>query len=311
MDCDSCLEDYDQAERVPKIVPCGHTVCLRCLRQSARRQCPTCCRRRVESPSRPTGNFGSATSTGAGSPLAAASPPAESTFNFASPPTTSASCPPRCPHCARSVWEMDVEVVSMYGPMARQRDKAALLAEAPGVTRVAGLFCDKDPVWSLQLLQRVAPTLERLSVGNPSEAHLRVVHAMPRLRRLAVFGVAAALDAEAPALPPGHDGLHWLGVWDMPLAMTQSLLRVHGGSLEELELLVGTADDDKWPYSCRDLHSLLERGGLRALRRLVLWRCRCSHELAACTEQLAEVRRVLPRVEVLCGKCDHVHLEWV
>ncbi|XP_026288220.2 uncharacterized protein LOC113213386 isoform X2 [Frankliniella occidentalis] len=42
MDCSICFEKYDQQERVPKVVPCGHTVCLLCLGRSDRRECPTC-----------------------------------------------------------------------------------------------------------------------------------------------------------------------------------------------------------------------------------------------------------------------------
>lgn len=42
MDCDICFEDYNQGERSPKIMPCGHTVCLQCLLQVGKRECPTC-----------------------------------------------------------------------------------------------------------------------------------------------------------------------------------------------------------------------------------------------------------------------------
>ena len=72
---------------------------------------------------------------------------------------------------------------------------------------------------------------ERLSVDNPSEAHLLAVHAMPRLRRLRVWGdeVLLAQPPELPALPPGHAGLQWLRVYNLPRATTQSLLRAHGG----------------------------------------------------------------------------------
>ncbi|XP_052124997.1 uncharacterized protein LOC113214752 [Frankliniella occidentalis] len=188
-----------------------------------------------------------------------------------------------------------------------EEDKAARLAEAPGVTMLLGVCCDMDPTWSLQLLLWAAPTLERLEVRYPREAHLRAVHAMPRLRRLYVWGGDDALRAqppELPALPPGHAGLQWLRV-RLPRATTQSLLRAHGGTLEELELGVGTAGRFEWPYSCGDLHSLLQQSGLRALRRLVLRRG-CLPAAAACIEQRAEVRRVLPGARVLCVTCDRV-----
>ncbi|XP_026292651.2 uncharacterized protein LOC113217027 [Frankliniella occidentalis] len=206
---------------------------------------------------------------------------------------------------------MDVDDVSGTGPTERQQDKAALLAEAPGVTRLARVWCDEDPAWSLQLLQRAAPTLERLGVGCALEAHLRAVLAMPRLRRLEVIcddGLVAQ-PPELPALPPGHAGLQWLRVLYLPRATLQSLLRAHGGTLEELELVVGTAGSDGWPHSCGDLHSLLQQSGLRALKTLVLWReSGCSHEPAACWEQQVDVFRVLPGVKVLCDDCHTIEV---
>ncbi|KAK3926505.1 Roquin-2, partial [Frankliniella fusca] len=42
MECEICFEALDQAARVPKTVPCGHTVCLQCLQRCERRECPTC-----------------------------------------------------------------------------------------------------------------------------------------------------------------------------------------------------------------------------------------------------------------------------
>ncbi|XP_026289371.2 uncharacterized protein LOC113214277 [Frankliniella occidentalis] len=217
--------------------------------------------------------------------------------------------------------EMDVGVVSKTWPNARRGEKAALLAEAPGVTRLVNVWCHKDPAWSLQLLQRAAPTVERLRAVYICEDHLLAVHdAMPRLRRLDVSGNLDLLDAQPPvqvsALPPGHAGLQWLSMGVLPRATTLSLLQAHGATLGELELWVGTAGSCKfpgWPDSCDDLHSLLQQsGGLRALRRLVLRRyTRCSHEPAACRQQRAEVLEVLPGVEVLCSECDHVEQEEV
>ncbi|XP_026289360.1 uncharacterized protein LOC113214267 [Frankliniella occidentalis] len=410
MECHICLEEFNQVERVPKIASCGHTVCLRCLEQSDRRECPTCRRVFEVSPDELPSNFqllevmersdrpprgwcsdclasaaprcwedhdvlperrvlrrllqgalqqapgqlkdlqdqcqgeqvvqaltlltaescsltlkaGSHELTGnvgnTEDPLtqvmwllvAAKAGLTKSRVEAPGPPPAAASPPPAAPGPAppeaRPVREMNVLAVSQTKPNERQQEKAALLAAAPGVSRLVGVYCHRDPAWSLQLLQRAAPTLERLSVLYPREAHLRAVHAMPRLRRLSVRG-DAALDAqppELPALPPGHAGLQWLGVCLLPRATTLSLLRAHGGTLGELELVVGTAGSYGWPYSCGDLHSLLQQSGLRALRRLVLrrWAYAYSHEPAACREQRAEVRRVLPGAEVLCDKCD-------
>ncbi|XP_026293224.1 uncharacterized protein LOC113217512 [Frankliniella occidentalis] len=438
MECDICLEDFNQVERVPKMVSCGHTVCLLCLQQSDRRQCPTCRRvfdvppdalpnnyqllRQLERPDSPraprgwcsdcraaaaprcwdeahdvlpekralkrhlqgamlraagqledlqdhcqgeqavqaltlltteswclnlqggghdlTGNVRntedpltqlmwllvaakaaltksrvearSPSPAAARPPLAApgAAPP-ETRYP---PPATATPPPAAAPGQAPpEVREMDVAEVSPTGPSERQQDKAALLAEAPGVTQVVRLFCHNDPAWSLQLLQRAAPTLERLRVLYPLEPHLRAVHAMPRLRRLDVEG-GAPLFAQPPELPAvgalssGHAGLQWLRVQYLPRATTQSLLRAHGSTLEELELLVGTAGRGEWPRICDDLHSLLQQSGLRALKRLVLRRWSSGHRAAACSEQRAQVLRVLPGADVLCVECDDVEL---
>ncbi|CAG9464740.1 unnamed protein product [Pedinophyceae sp. YPF-701] len=47
MECDICLMGFDVDERVPKVLACGHTFCLRCLkaeqgRHSSQRRCPKC-----------------------------------------------------------------------------------------------------------------------------------------------------------------------------------------------------------------------------------------------------------------------------
>ncbi|XP_026283073.2 uncharacterized protein LOC113209647 [Frankliniella occidentalis] len=208
---------------------------------------------------------------------------------------------------------MDVADISNIGPNCNLQEKFALLRDAPGVTRLFRVLCHEDPAWSLQLLQRAAPTLERLSVYHPREAHLRAVHTIPGLRRLHVVGDTAlgARLSELPALPPGHAGLQWLRVGNLPRATTQSLLRAHGRTLEKLLLWVGTGRNEGWPGSCGNLHILLQQSWLSALRCLVLRRPGRSHEPAACREQRAKVRQVLPGSEVLCDTCDGVRLEEV
>ncbi|XP_052126152.1 uncharacterized protein LOC113215182 isoform X2 [Frankliniella occidentalis] len=418
MECDICLEDYNQVERVPKMVPCGHTVCLRCLEQSSRKECPTC--RRVfdvpphalpnnfhllglmERPERPPRSWCSDCRASAAprcwdadhdvlperralrrylqgalqrAPgqledlpdncqgeqvvqaltllaadswcLTLQSGAQELTGNVRNtedpltqlmwllvarkaaltesrveargpPPAAPGPAPGPAPPEARPVREMNATAVSTTDPPTRQNCRADLLAQVPGVTRLLGVWCDGHPAWSLQLLQNAAPTVERLSLCRALEAHLRAVHAMPRLRRLSVWGDDALLvDAQppvVPAFPPGHAGLQWLMVNNLPRATTQSLLWAHGGTLEELWLYVGTAGSNAWPESCGDLHSLLQQSGLRALRRIVLRRkvqWGASHEPAACSQQRAEVRRVLPGAEVLCSMCDGVEEEQV
>ncbi|XP_052131304.1 uncharacterized protein LOC113202327 [Frankliniella occidentalis] len=49
MECDICTEHFDGAERLPKVLPCGHTACLQCMRRLPGSKCPTC-RRDVNGP---------------------------------------------------------------------------------------------------------------------------------------------------------------------------------------------------------------------------------------------------------------------
>ncbi|KAK3910345.1 Teneurin-4 [Frankliniella fusca] len=229
------------------------------------------------------------------------------------PPTTAALDPP--PAEAPPLREMKVLRISSKAPGVCQKEKAAALQEAQGVVRLVGVWCDDDPAWSLELLRRAAPTVERLEVRRPHEPHLRAAHAaMPRLRRLLVWSDFDDALHDAPpelgALPPGHGGLRWLSVSSpssLPRATLQSLLRAHAGTLEELLLRVGTPGEQRWPWCCSDLHALLGPCRLRALRRLVLWRGIFSH--TACGEQLAAVRAALPGVQVLCDLCDGVQEE--
>ncbi|XP_026279680.2 uncharacterized protein LOC113207363 [Frankliniella occidentalis] len=276
MECDTCTEHLDNTERLPDS------------------RCPSCHQDR----------------SGARDPPPAAAPAPPAAPNDGRDPQPAADAQARPPREMEMTWYIG------NSPDDEQQRKAAALRDAPGVRRLVGVRCDRDPAWSLQLLQRAAPSVEQLSVYGPREAHLRAVHAMPRLTRLLLSCHDAALAAqppELPALPTGHSRLQWLRVWDFPRAgatLLQSLLRAHGHSLEFLQLQVGTAGDKEWPESCGDLHSLLEPCGLRALRRLVLQRGarRFTHGPAPCGQQRAQVRRVLPGAEVLCIECDDV--EW-
>ncbi|XP_052132205.1 uncharacterized protein LOC127751934 [Frankliniella occidentalis] len=481
MECDICREDFDQAERTPKNVPCGHTVCLRCLQRNQKKECPTCRKAFTSSPTdlptslialrtigrlrdarvprgwcpdcrtaatprcwddhdvlatkaalrrhlradvlqqaagqlpglrdqcqelevlltlltaeswdltlRDGSNVLTGTVRNAGEPLVKAvwlvlaakaalakqqvavntvsikqeaephpqtnddedtllvenvhfSPAArEQEERGASPPPATANpCraaavaatpprpagrPPRAAasphHSARKqppagglpdlARELDVRGRDTTSPTAKE----AVLRDAPGVARLFGVDCDEDPAWSLQLLLHAAPTLEHLSVNYPRAEHLHALQGMPLLRRLEVQCPDSALDKDPPLFSQqcelGHRGLQWLNVWNLPRVTLQTLLRAHGRSLETLELYVGTAGEDDWPWSCGDLHVLLLRSDLRALKRLVLRRWHCSHELADCNRQRSAARRVLAAaVEVLCELCDKVWNEGV
>lgn len=47
MECPSCLEIYDEYQRIPRNLPCGHTYCESCLEQllfvKKKFECPICC----------------------------------------------------------------------------------------------------------------------------------------------------------------------------------------------------------------------------------------------------------------------------
>ncbi|XP_034251508.1 uncharacterized protein LOC117651535 [Thrips palmi] len=42
MDCNICMKRLDTVERRPKAIPCGHTVCLQCLKGIDQQTCPHC-----------------------------------------------------------------------------------------------------------------------------------------------------------------------------------------------------------------------------------------------------------------------------
>ncbi|XP_052133598.1 uncharacterized protein LOC113217539 [Frankliniella occidentalis] len=236
----------------------------------------------------------------------AAAPPAVAPPAGATPAARLTRVSP--PAVVRPTRVMNVRNISQSGPDDTQ--KVAALRFVENVTRLSHVYCDKDPAWSLHLLWRAAPTVLDLGVMYPREAHLLAVHAMPRLRRLYVFS-GDALDAQPPvlpALPPGRRGLQLLKVLGLPRATTLSLLQAHGESLEDLQLEVGTGTDTDsvWRESCGSLHSQLEQCGLRVLRRLVLVRSGLhAHSALACVGQRAQVRGVLPGVEVLCSRCSY------
>ena len=40
MECSICMEQFDEGQRPPKVLPCGHTYCLRCLLALQDSVCP-------------------------------------------------------------------------------------------------------------------------------------------------------------------------------------------------------------------------------------------------------------------------------
>ncbi|XP_052122273.1 uncharacterized protein LOC113212092 [Frankliniella occidentalis] len=216
---------------------------------------------------------------------------------------------------ARPLGVMDVGITSCSLADELQQEKAVALRDAAEVSRLVSVYCNADPAWSLELLQRASPSVEWLSVYNPRVAHLRAVHAMPRLRGLEVRCEDVVFESPSltlPDLPPGHHaGLRWLRVHRLPRHTLMTLLQAHGHSLEELHLWVSTRGNIVWPHTCCDLRLLLQECDLRALRRLVLSRVHTLHEADQCDRQRAEVRVVLPGAVVLCDRCDGVAVDAV
>lgn len=140
MECQNCLEGFNQLGRLPKTVPCGHTACLWCLRSVKgvdRTQCPTC-RRVFDIPpdTLPTNStllrliVGADRSPGSWSSNWRDVLPkkkAASTKSPTPPPAAPSPAPPR------PAEEMYVDDVSQNGPNQRQQEKAKLLAEATGL----------------------------------------------------------------------------------------------------------------------------------------------------------------------------------
>lgn len=40
--CNVCFESYDDRQRMPLTMMCGHTICLSCMRRLQRTECPSC-----------------------------------------------------------------------------------------------------------------------------------------------------------------------------------------------------------------------------------------------------------------------------
>ncbi|XP_034256517.1 uncharacterized protein LOC117654250 isoform X11 [Thrips palmi] len=214
------------------------------------------------------------------------------------------------------------------------KDKADLLASESlqTVLTLTGLDCSTSAPFCQQVLQRVAPRLERLQLVRPQQQHVDQALAMPRLHSLALVDVkkewlpkVVAMeslrflelhckfeDALADPLPvfsrPAPPaGLRWLRCGFYPLRAALALARAHADTLEELQLV---ADTNK-PYGCPDLALEVKLCGLKRLKRLVLQRVNaygslCGHEY--CQSQKLALWNMFvgcgATVEVLCSRCD-------
>ncbi|XP_052121835.1 uncharacterized protein LOC113206912 [Frankliniella occidentalis] len=404
MECDICMEDYDQGEHVPKMVPCGHTVCLKCLQKSDKRECPTCRRAFKPAPKALPNNYNLlrlmcqcdnnltpvmmwCSECGAAATieckhgehdilpvtkalrrhLQGVLPRASDQLEDLPDKCTSEQAVQAMTMLAGKSWEvtlkgdkcslkgmvwnrdkdplieavwlalstkavfagvpnvewmreLDVNDLCLHKPNEKPVEKATALREAQGIFRISGLKCDDDPAWSLKLLQVAAPTLQELQVCVRFQAHLQVIHSMPLLKRMFMMSdmsrepALASPQFSLPPLPPGHGGgLQWLTVMTPSSWVLRAMLLANAGSLEVLQLTVGTPGKLPWPLSCSDLPAVLGGCGLRVLKTVVLGRDMqglISHAPAACKKQCNAVRRALPvTVEVFCDLCDGVEYD--
>ncbi|XP_034229975.1 uncharacterized protein LOC117638908 [Thrips palmi] len=170
-----------------------------------------------------------------------------------------------------------------------------------------------DPPWATELLRRVAPRVEELSLVPATRSMLAELRNMPRLRRLKIDDYAMRkgedpnVELAAPSEP--GTGVKWLRAYDLPRETTEALLRAYGHSLQEVLLSAGAmGGEDQWPVTCstETLVPMMERCRLRALRRWVRCGRRC-YDPCHCEKQRQALRAVLPRTcAVLCAgtSCD-------
>lgn len=203
--------------------------------------------------------------------------------------------------------ELDMAELTLTGSNLGQDEKEALRQRAVGVRRLRRVWCHEDPDWTLRVLRGSSPTVEEVLLVFPRNEHVSALHAMPRLRRLFVYdGQSVDAAFTVPALPETQERLHTLEVHRLPRRPLLALLRAHGPALHTLQLWVGTKGCTQWPYSCNDLHRLLGRSCLPALRKLLLRRWVGHHKRQDCEDQRGALRRALPWAQVHCEWCDNV-----
>ncbi|XP_034245990.1 uncharacterized protein LOC117648012 isoform X11 [Thrips palmi] len=206
--------------------------------------------------------------------------------------------------------------------LSQQKEHTQELDEAlqnPGLDKVRkldGLNCEEQPNWSTVLLQRVAPRVEWLYVGEAVREHLDVVRDMPALRCLYVHLLdywkkvpelplqlqeLRVVNASAPhfecvqrmsslrklylarippldvAFPPLPAGHCGLQWLDVRLRPASTVLSLAKAHAATLqELRILCASEGDTAWHFKDLAEGLRQCGLVALRRVVLVRGRAS-----------------------------------
>ncbi|XP_034246553.1 uncharacterized protein LOC117648254 [Thrips palmi] len=125
---------------------------------------------------------------------------------------------------------MDVGELSKQKKHSKELDETL---EKPGLDKVRkldGLDCEERPNWSAELLQRVAPRVEWLWVGNAVREHLEVIQDMPALRHLSVHAIESIENA--PGLPLQLEDLEVVNVSEGHLQSVQRMPRLRKLALD-------------------------------------------------------------------------------
>lgn len=326
MDCVRCNRPFVTGERplIPKVLPCGHTVCLGCLREQLPvSECPIAACRQVFN-----------------------GPPEELPTNLALVNVLNVmvrDSQAQGPYNERLLLFLRANIARLVQAARpaeveaarklvnfddiREGEQHNIAADIEGVTRLFNVRCHEDPV---EILEMAAPTVQELSLVSAQAPHFRALESMPRLWRLEISGAAAQeghsvvqqcedggegtssgssrtplVNHGGPVEPPSsvsrqlpeRSSLRWLRALGLPYDTLQSLLRRHANTLQELQLGVGPEED---------LLAIL--GDCAALKphRVILVR-ECNNQ-GKCDEQLRDVQRLLSTL-VLCEECDQATVE--
>ncbi|XP_026278602.2 uncharacterized protein LOC113206649 [Frankliniella occidentalis] len=399
MDCSICMESFNQAGHLPKVMPCGHTVCLGCLQRLGDKKCPSCRQEFQVAPASLPNNFNvlqllqdrpdrTDKTPGWCSRCCALATPRcwvqhdvlgvraalEHLLEGALPQAAGelerlknqlqdkeaahavallsgkswdltlrcgshvlsgklqdtkdastkallilAAAKGELKAHTNNIYTRSLDVVKDLSPSVRAEDRAVNVEMIRGVQRLLNVSTNAI---SFEALKIAEPTLDQLSLCEASLHILRVVLAMPRLKRLRVSAcrgndlhgevASVAADSLSEGLTDVPARLQWLDLVSCPFGLMPALLPAHRLTLEVLQLDEGKHTQH---MSCHQLFALLKRCDLRALRRLVLvdvladlsanHRVHMSRDKDECSRRRSTLLGALPAgAAVLCWMCD-------
>lgn len=178
------------------------------------------------------------------------------------------------------------------------------VSSPPQVLRLKALTCSKDPSWAADVLRAASPLLEELQLLEPTDEHVGLAHAMPRLKRLFVEGFTPSTGAAAAyvrALPALEDKCR-LDTFSMgrgvplPFPLLKALLRAHGSSLRFLQLR-----SDAHAYCESRFDTWIAQCNLRGLRELYIEDCFIKSNLQPHERSIVAsgLKTCLPNVKVV------------